>query len=187
MKNLNPQNPSVAFHLIVAMDEKYGVGKNGQLPWHLSADLKHFKDITTQVDSPEKKNIVVMGRKTWDSLPEKFRPLPQRINVVLSRRENLVLPAGVWQIKSFDDIPELVQNQLKGVAEKVFVIGGAEVFRLALQKLSRCRLHITHIAGDFGCDTFFPAENLPSWRKISQTAPMTEKSIRYFFSEYQTH
>ena len=85
----------IPFSLIVAMDSQNGIGKNGQLPWHLPADLKHFKEITCTVRDPKKQNVVLMGRKTWDSIPEKFRPLPGRINVVLTRHPDLKFPLGV--------------------------------------------------------------------------------------------
>ena len=72
------------FSIVVAIDSQHGIGKNNDLPWHLPADLKHFKFITTN-SAVGKRNVVVMGRKTWDSIPEKFRPLPNRTNVVLSK------------------------------------------------------------------------------------------------------
>ena len=184
-KKFSQKLSEIPFNIIVAMDDKFGIGRDGKLPWHLPADMKHFKDITTHVDSPGKQNVVLMGRKTWDSLPEKFRPLPQRINVVLSRWKNLVLPSGVWQIKQFAEIDELLRTQLRGLTKKVFVIGGAEVFRIATQTLSNYRLYITHIAGDFECDTFFPGEKLSQYQKISQTPTMVENSIEYFFAEYR--
>jgi len=79
----------------VAFDSQYGMGKNGQLPWVIPQDLKHFKEISTAVINPANKNAVIMGRKTWESLPEKFRPLPGRVNVVLSKEGKLDLPSGV--------------------------------------------------------------------------------------------
>ena len=168
------------------MDEKFGIGKDGGLPWRLSEDLKHFKKITTQVQTPGKQNFVLMGRKTWDSLPEKLRPLPGRLNVVLSRRKNLPLPNGVRHIKAFDDIFSLVQTDLRMKAEKIFIIGGAEIFRIAMEQLSRYRLYVTHISGDFACDTFFPCRDWQSFRRIAKTPSITENSVTYFFAEYET-
>ena len=63
------------FAIVVAFDSQYGIGKNGQLAWNLPSDLKHFKEITTTVVNPAKKNALIMGRKTWESLPQRFRPL----------------------------------------------------------------------------------------------------------------
>ena len=83
------------FSIIVAFDSKYGIGKNGELAWHLPSDLKHFKEITTAVSNPVKKNAVIMGRKTWDSLPQKFRPLGGRVNMILTKEKNINLPPEV--------------------------------------------------------------------------------------------
>src|SRR5689334_4792565 len=82
------------FSIIVAVDEQFGIGRNKLLPWNIPGDMKHFKEITTR-SSEGKQNFVIMGRKTWDSIPEKFRPLPGRVNCVLSRDLQMVLPAGV--------------------------------------------------------------------------------------------
>ena len=81
----------IKFSLVVAMDEERGIGKQGTLAWRLPADLKHFKEITTEVKDMKKQNAVIMGRKTWESLPEKFRPLPQRLNIVVTTQPNYVL------------------------------------------------------------------------------------------------
>ena len=183
---MKPSILEIPFNLIVAIDEKYGIGKDAGLPWHLAADLKHFKKITTQVRSPGKQNVVLMGRKTWDSLPDKFRPLPDRLNVVLSRQEKFPLPPGVYQIKMFDDIFSLLNQDLRGRGEQVFIIGGAEIFRTAMERLPHYRLYVTHIAGDFKCDTFFSCRDLKIFNWISQTSPMIENAITYSFAEYET-
>ena len=100
----------VNFSLVVAVDSNNGMGRAGALPWHLPGDMKHFKEITTRTESPDKKNVVVMGRKTWESLPGKFQPLPERINVIMTRQEDfseddvIVVKsfAGLW--KTLDEI-----------------------------------------------------------------------------------
>jgi dihydrofolate reductase/thymidylate synthase len=76
-----------SFSIVVAMDSQQGIGKNNNLPWSLSADLTHFKSLTTTVTHLQKRNAVIMGRKTWNSLPTAFRPLPNRLNIVITRQE----------------------------------------------------------------------------------------------------
>lgn len=75
----------MTFQLVVAATRKLGIGKNGSMPWKLPGDMAYFKEITSKTADSAKQNAVVMGRKTWESIPPKFRPLPGRINVVLTR------------------------------------------------------------------------------------------------------
>ena len=158
--------------LVLAVDEAWGIGKDGGLPWpKLSADLRHFKEVTSA--APEgKRNAVVMGRRTWESKEVAGRPLPRRRNVVLTRRP-LQAPDGVQVVTSDGGggngldlaLDELAAQQDLGT---VFIIGGAEIYRLALEH-PRCRyVYLTRISGNYGCDTFVP--NLdercvsdPSW------------------------
>jgi dihydrofolate reductase/thymidylate synthase len=168
------------FSIIVAFDSKYGIGKNGQLPWSLSSDLKHFKEITTAVSSPDKKNAVIMGRKTWQSLPEKFRPLPGRVNVVLSREGGLNVPSGVLCASSLDD----ALNQLSSSnIENVFVIGGAQIYAQAIEHPLCQKLYVTHVKGEHGCDTFFPLIS-KSFSPISASPQHQEEGISFLFSDY---
>lgn len=173
------------FSLIVAVDSQNGIGKNGQLPWHLPADLKHFKTVTTTVRDPKKQNVVLMGRKTWDSIPGKFRPLPGRINVVLSRRSGLGLPAGVFSASSFEEAFNILQsNDLKSKWESVFVIGGAEIFANAIQLPECQKLHVTHLKGSFSCDTFFP-DFKSTFFAVSPALWQNESGIEFYFAEYR--
>jgi len=168
------------FSIIVAFDSQYGIGKNGLLPWKLPADLKHFKEITTTVTNPAKKNAVIMGRKTWDSLPEKFRPLPGRVNLVLSKENKLNLPAGVLCSKSLDD----ALNQLSSPGiENVFVIGGAQIYAHAMEHPSCQKLYVTHLQGEYGCDTFFPPISRQFF-PINASEEHQDGSIRFHFSDY---
>ena len=108
------------------MDLGRGIGCAGQLPWKLSGDMKYFKDLTSEVTASGCKNAVIMGRKTWESIPSKRRPLPDRINVVITRDSGYQLPEGVLAAFSLDEALELLQ-QFK--VERCFVIGGGEIYR----------------------------------------------------------
>ena len=141
------------FQVVVASDELGGIGKNQTLPWKLSKEMKHFKSLTADVSKPMTQNAVIMGRKTWESIPEKFRPLPGRLNVVLSasgrvyeksNKENggpgeddaeggaKCLPEGVLARASIEEALEtLSTGEYKDIIEKVFVIGGAKVYEEA--------------------------------------------------------
>jgi len=125
--------------LIWAQDQNGGIGKGGKLPWHVSEDLQNFKKITSGCP-------IVMGRKTWDSLP--FKPLPNRRNIVLSSK----LIDGVEVHHSVDECIEVVDN---GSINKIFIIGGESIYRAFYPKASILHLTMVHKVTD-GIDTFFP-------------------------------
>src|SRR3990172_2849902 len=125
------------FSIIAAADKKMGIGIGNKLPWKLAGDLKYFSETTTKA-SPGKMNAVIMGRKTWESLPEKHRPLAGRLNVVLSRNE-LPLPDGVLRASSLDDAFEKLSapprhegGLRRADVDEVFVIGGASLDEQAI-------------------------------------------------------
>lgn len=167
------------FSIIVAIDSQYGIGKAGGLAWHLPEDLKHFKAITTTVSQADKRNAVLMGRKTWESLPEKFRPLPNRYNVVLTRESNFLLPDGVGRASSLDQALE----QMPVDVESVFVIGGAQIYQQALDHQACKKLFITHVKGDFACDAFFPPISR-QFLLVSATLEAQQNDITYHFAQY---
>ena len=168
------------FAIIVAYDSKYGIGKHGQLPWHLPSDLKHFKEITSTVVNPAKKNALIMGRKTWESIPPKFRPLPGRMNLVLSREGNLSLPSEVRCAQNLDDALNLLTTS---GTENVFVIGGAQIYALALEHPLCQKLYVTHVQGDYGCDTFFPPVS-KQFMPISASEEILDNDVKFHYSEY---
>jgi len=146
--------------LVAAVAWKYNaIGKGDALPWRLPGELKYFRKLT--MSSPEGTiNAVVMGRKTWESIPEKYRPLPGRLNIVLSRqdegllRKQFGISPDVIVGTSLDHALELISNSKQRV-ESVFIIGGSSLFE---EGLSRCdSLYLTRVYGEFpDCDTFFP-------------------------------
>jgi dihydrofolate reductase len=134
------------------MDRERGIGKNNDLMWHLAADMKFFKETTSG-------QIVVMGRKNWDSIPEKYRPLPNRENVVLTRNTDFVAEGA----RVFHSL-ESSLNWYSGEEERtVFIIGGGEIYRQALDLKCVDELYITHVDAVYGADTFFPEFDEDKW------------------------
>jgi dihydrofolate reductase len=140
---------TMSFDVVVAADLAWGIGKANALPWpKLRGDLAHFKRITSE--APEgARNAVVMGRKTWQSAEVAGRPLPRRLNVVVTRGE-LAVPEGVVVARSLDEA-----IAADGVAA-IFVVGGAELFRAAFVHPALRWVYLTRVAGRFDCDTAIP-------------------------------
>lgn len=168
------------FSVIVAFDSQYGIGKNGQLPWALPMDLKNFKEITSTVTDPAKKNAVIMGRKTWESLPEKFRPLPGRLNVVLSRKNPIDLPVTVLVSKSLD---EALNKLSTPNIENIFVIGGGQIYAQAMTHPLCQKLYVTHVQGNYDCDAFFPPIS-KDFFPISASEQFQEAGFSFQFCNY---
>jgi len=169
------------FSIIVAIDEKSGIGKSGELPWRLSRDMQRFKDLTMICLQKGKMNALIMGRKTWDSLPERFRPLPGRLNLVLSSQKDLLLPSGVLCSSSLEQaLQELKSREEVG---NIFVIGGGRVFAEAIGRADCKYLYITHIAADFLCDVYFPI--IPDRFFLEKRSELLEEDgIMFRFVDY---
>jgi len=141
------------FALVVAHDEQLGIGKNGALPWKIKGDMQFFRTLTTTVADNNLKNAVIMGRKTWESLPERFRPLPNRYNFVLTKSTSQNQPKSVYFCHDFKQVFSTL-NQLE--FESCFVIGGAQIYKSALEIKKFNLIYVTEIIGNFNCDVFFP-------------------------------
>ncbi len=137
-------------YIIVATDKNNGIGKNGKMPWHFKKELKYFANITRKTKDLSKQNMVIMGRTTWESLPEKFKPLPDRKNVILSR--NSKISAKVEIANSFKNAINIADENI----EKIFIIGGATVYEQAINLPNLDGIYITKIQKIYDCDTFFP-------------------------------
>ncbi|MFA5854971.1 MAG: dihydrofolate reductase [Candidatus Gracilibacteria bacterium] len=161
------------FAIISGMDEHRGIGKDNGLPWHISADLKHFAEVT-------KNGTVIMGRKTWESLPEKFRPLKNRLNIVISRGD-YEMPEGVLLAHSLDEALTFAGNI--NPVEKAFVIGGASLYAEAILHPLCTELFLTEVAGVFDCDAFFP-EIPDDFNKTEEGEELTEENIKFRFTRY---
>ncbi|XP_058944448.1 dihydrofolate reductase [Pocillopora verrucosa] len=177
------------FSCVVAVAEGGGIGKNNTLPWRLKADLKFFSKLTSGVPTEGKQNAVIMGRKTWESIPAKYRPLPHRMNILLSKNLS-VAPTGATLCSSLQGAFDLLSTaQHIDKVEKIFVIGGAAVYKEALQHPAAHRLYITHVLKDFDCDVHFPEFDKTVFRETSDpdvpSGVHEDNGIKYEFKVYQ--
>lgn len=125
-------NPQRTYQVVVAATREMGIGKDGKLPWRLPSDLKFFKEVTVTTSDPGKKNAVVMGRKTWESIAPEHRPLPGRLNVVLTRSGSfdIATAENVVICGSMASALELLAASPYCLSiDKVFIIGGGQILR----------------------------------------------------------
>jgi len=146
--------------LIVAMTKDRVIGNDNSIPWYIKEDLKNFKEVTDG-------HPVIMGRKTWDSIPKKFRPLPGRYNIVISRsakqKENI--EGELRWVKSYEEALQVV-DELYSYPVDTFIIGGSTVYKRAL--LEADRLYISWVKKDYDGDTFFPEINMNEWQEVEK-------------------
>jgi dihydrofolate reductase len=150
--------------IVVAISENNAIGKNNQLLWHLPADLKHFRVITTG-------HTVIMGRKTYDSVG---KPLPNRRNIIITRQDITI--EGCEVVKSVEDALALSAHQ-----DEVFIVGGAEIYKQAMHLTDRIYLTIVH--QKFDADTFFPEINYDEWQETEREdhQPDEKNKLAYSF------
>lgn len=156
--------------LIVAMDANRGIGKNNDLMWHLPADMNFFKETT-------KGQIVVMGRKNYDSIPEKYRPLPNRLNVILTRNKDF----KAENCLVFNSLNDCLDHFKDEKVRKVFIIGGGEIYKMALDSGCLNEMYITYVDGVFDADTFFPQFNESEWTSQILTEQSIDEKHEYSF------
>ena len=157
---------------IVAVDENNGIGFNGQLLEKIPEDMEHFKELTTD-------NIVVMGRKTWDSLPNS--PLPDRLNIVLSRY--YLTPACEHTIcMTLESLKYVIDNKDR-FSEDIFIIGGGQIYK---ELLPLCdRVYVTKIFKSHNnVDTYFPTLEQKEWEITHQSEILTYNNLQYQFLTY---
>lgn len=156
--------------VIAAVARNGVIGKDNALPWHLPEDLKHFKQLTTG-------QTVIMGRKTWESLPERFRPLPGRMNVVVTR-DSAYAAQGASVVHSLDEAAKVGAG---GTVQ--FVIGGSELYAYALPLAQR--LELTEIDADIEGDASFPVHDRSLWREANRETGVSADGLRFAFVTYE--
>ncbi len=158
----------MALHLIYARAANGVIGKDGSMPWHLPEDLAHFKLLTQG-------HPVVMGRKTWDSLPPRFRPLPGRTNIVITRQPDWQAE-GAQRAESLEDALALCAP-----AGMVWVIGGAQIYAQALPLASR--VEVTEIERDYEGDAHAPTLG-PEWQESARSRHVSAGGVPFSFVTY---
>lgn len=141
--------------IVAAMNRHRVIGRDGRLPWHLPSDLAHFKKLTWG-------HPVIMGRKTYESLPDRFRPLHNRVNIVLSRDKTRTFTEAI----KFGTLEQALAHTEKEA--EVFIIGGESVFKRALSYAKR--LYLTIVETDCAGDVFFPEFEFDGWQLTEQSA-----------------
>ena len=152
--------------IVAAVADNYAIGKGNKLPWHLPADLKHFRELTTG-------HAVVMGKRTFESLPN--GPLPNRRNVVLTSVMSEGVNEGYFEADSLEDAFYLCEKE-----EKVFIVGGAAVYRQSLEIAES--LYITWVHHEFSADIYFPEVDFSKWEEVSRQDKSADEKNPYPYS-----
>jgi dihydrofolate reductase len=160
--------------LIVAKASNDVIGKDNDLIWHLPADMRFFTQTT-------KGHIVIMGRRNWDSIPLNYRPLSERINVVITRNKDFSHP-DCLSFQSLEDALLYFKNDHK---RDIFIIGGGQIYRDALDKNLVDEMLVTHIDQRFDGDTWFPAIDENKWTKKEIMSFTKDEKNAYNFKVFQ--
>lgn len=162
--------------LIVAIAENNGIGKDNDLLWHLPNDMKYFKEKTLN-------HHIITGRKNYISIPEKYRPLVNRTNIVLTRNTDFSEEGCVVKHNLKDAIEYAKTNN----EDELFIIGGGQIYKEALEEDLIDKMYITHVQKTFDADTFFPKIDSTIWKKINElTIEADEKNHhKHSFAVYK--
>jgi dihydrofolate reductase len=152
--------------IVVAVSENNAIGANGNLLWHLPNDMNHFKNITMG-------HHVVMGRKTYESIPPKFRPLPGRKNIIISRQQNFVIDGCI----TVNGIQEAITLAEKAGEEELMIIGGGDIYHQSFSVADK--IYLTKVHHTFEeADTFFP-ETTSEWKVIKSESHLADEKHKY--------
>ena len=141
-------------YIIAAMAKNRVIGKDNDLVWNYPKDMRFFKDKT-------RGHFVIMGRKNFESIPEKYSPLPNRTNVVVTRQENFVAK-GCLVVKSLEEALELARDQGENEA---FIIGGGQIYDYAIKKSLVDKMYLTYLDMDYDGDVYFPDFEMNNWKE----------------------
>lgn len=165
-KQISSQKKKTKLTIIVAAGESNAIGKNNDLIWHLSDDLKRFKELTNG-------HHIIMGRKTFESFP---KPLPNRTHIVITRQENYQVPNGVIVVHNMEDALDAARND-----DQPFIIGGGEIYKQSMSLADKIELTRVHHSFE-GADTFFPDIDDSIWKLINSKTHDKDDKHAYAFT-----
>ena len=155
--------------IIVAVSDNHVIGKDNKLIWHMPADMKFFKDKTTG-------HYIITGRKNYESIPQKYRPLPGRTNIIVTRQKNYSAP-GAIVVNTMQDAFSISKS--KGETE-CFIIGGAEIYNQTIDHVDK--IYLTKIHNTFEGDTYFPELQNDLWKELSRKDCKPDEKNKYSYS-----
>ena len=160
-------------NVLVAASTNNVIGKANTIPWRLPTDMKYFKKITEG-------HIVIMGRKSWDSLPVKFRPLPNRTNVIVTRNESFKEDGVIV----FHDLDYCLNHfQSLDNSDEVFIIGGSEIYKAAFPFADK--LYLTRVLAEVDGDVYLEGFDASEWSLASSSEVMEENGLKFIFEVYE--
>ena len=157
--------------IIIAFDENYGIGKDNKIPWNIKEDLLNFQKITQFTTDINKQNTIIMGRKTWESLP--YKPLKNRKNIIISKT--------LKGSNIYESIEEAIEKSKE--EENIYIIGGKRIYEECLRKNIVKAAHISKIKGEYGCDIKIEKELIYKEGYIKKE----EKKYEKYIYEYITY
>ncbi len=167
-----PVNIKLNIALIAAIANNNVIGNEGLIPWEIPQDMRYFRKRTLR-------QAVIMGRKTYESIPEQYRPLSKRDNIIITRQQNYE-QEGAYVAHSLDEalnVATLLTVQKDTPKERIYIAGGSEIYNIAMPLADR--LEITRVHADFKGDTFFPAIDTQMWDEVFKEDHEGYSFLRY--------
>lgn len=178
------ENRKLQFSIVVATDEMGGIGKDNSIPWTIKRDLKHFRELTLVSSSPFKSNAVIMGRKTYESILKKGGShLKGRLNIVIT---GIAKKAFIGEAIIASSFEEALQTAYRAGSERIFVIGGGQIYAQAINHDACATIYLTRVRGTYACDTFFPKIDDSKFKTVDTGNIEKENGYSFQFKEFQS-
>ena len=178
------------YEIVVSVEKCGGIGNKNQIPWNLRGDMRNFRNLTTRNDYG-KKCCIIIGRKTFESIEEKYRPIPDRVNIIISRTMEIVNDEDYFIVRSLKEALQLAANdKYNEVISNVFIVGGESIFNDAMRNyIHLCKkIHVTHVDENFACDRYFTNDLSNDFIKRNESSWKQETDgglqIKYKFATY---